>query len=202
MNQELNNLVELYRDQFLPIYSELVARLIDKPLQTLIEIENIFTHIMNYLDQSNSTDIQQKNLEKAYNHLSRLILDSYKIIWVEVGKEIDKFFGDRLILKFGANLSENNLKEAYIKFKNLGISARKLEIETVGKSILASIEGYEKAIKQGDVILRSFDIDKIRELEKFSLWDKVKSQSVGIFLSFPVGVGAGILATYIWTKWS
>ena len=95
-----NDFIKFYKEVFLPVYADVVIFLNDKPIQILVEIENIFSHLMIFFDKKNPRDERIDNLNKAYNHLLRVTLDSYKILWVEISKFIDSLVSDEEKRKF------------------------------------------------------------------------------------------------------
>ena len=68
-----------YREQFLPIYADLVAMRGEKFNAINNEIANAFSH----LASANSKDtFDQVNAEKALNHLQQGTLDAAKLLWL------------------------------------------------------------------------------------------------------------------------
>jgi len=83
-------LVSLYKEWFKPAYADLAAYIAKKPENFLTEIENTFSHLMIALDNSEAENIRKDNIKKACNHLARATLDCYKILWIELEKDINR----------------------------------------------------------------------------------------------------------------
>ncbi len=81
---ELDEVFEFYRTEFVPAYSDLVGYIGDKPQQIVIELENTFAHLSQYFNPSLDIHGKDKNLEKAHDHLVRVTLDCYKLLWVTI----------------------------------------------------------------------------------------------------------------------
>lgn len=79
MTQE--DIFVLYRERFIPIYSDFVSLTAIKPKQILIEQENILAHLSQAQNPNIDTRLQQANLEKAFNHMIRVTLDMHKLVW-------------------------------------------------------------------------------------------------------------------------
>jgi len=192
----LNDFLDFYQKTFLPIYGDLVAFLNDKPVQILIEIENIFSHLIVFLNENNPEKKRIDNLQKAYNHILRATLDSYKILWVEMSKFIDSLILNEEKRKFTINLNEDELLKLWKNFKKSSENARKLELSNIGENnIQSAITEYSKAIEIGKNIINHYDENKDNALKKFSLKNLFKSQIIGLI----VGVIAGIISTLIYT---
>ncbi len=190
-----NDFVRFYKEVFLPVYADVIIFLNDKPIQILVEIENIFAHLMVFFDEKNSEDERIDNLKKAYNHLLRVTLDSYKILWVEISKFVDSLVSNEEKRKFVLNLEEDKVLKLWKEFKELSKNARKLELSNIGKNnIQQVIEKYGDAIEIGKKIIDSYDENKNNALNKFSLKNFIKSQIIG----FIVGVISGVVATIIY----
>jgi len=192
----IDNFLKFYKEVFLPVYADVIIFLNDKPVQILVEIENVFSHLMVFLDERNSKTERINNLEKAYNHLLRVTLDSYKILWVEISKFIDSLISNEEKRKFVINLEEHEVLKLWREFKKLSEDARKLELSNIGKNnIQLVIEKYGEAIEVGKNIIDSYDENKNNALKKFSLKNLIKDHMIG----FIVGVVSGIVATVVYS---
>lgn len=198
-----NDFLDLYTGEFLPAYSDLVAYLADKPAGMLLDIEATFSHIMVYLTaaraaaaaQENRTDaVAQKNLDQAYNHMVRLILDCHKHLWVAVSEQIDQIYSDDLKRKFTVNMSEHEFVQKYHQFKKSAMEARRLEMQQVGKKPLEAIKKYRETTALGLEILDCFDPDKMRHYDSFSIRRYLKEHGAAILVG---GVIGGILTTLV-----
>lgn len=144
----LRKLVDFYRTSYFPIYSDLVGYLGDKPRQVLVETENLLTHIICFIDEDLSSDKRDENLRKAYNHLVRVTIDCYKILWVAVRDDILE------VEAIQEQLAQNGMSQSQFfaykqRFKELSKEARRVEMENIGSTPEACIEAYGKVIEYG-----------------------------------------------------
>jgi len=190
-----NDFIKFYKEVFLPVYADVIIFLNDKPIQILVEIENIFSHLMIFFDKKNPKTERIDNLNKAYNHLLRVTLDSYKILWVEISKFIDSLVSDEEKRKFVINLDEHKVLELWREFKALSENARKLELSNIGKNNVETvIKKYGEAIEIGKKIIDNYDEDKNKALKKFTLKNFIKSQGIGLIM----GIISGVIATLVY----
>ncbi len=189
MQPSLSDFLELYNKIFKPAYADLVAYIGDKPVEIIVEIENTFSHLMVYLDSSEESEIRDKNLEKAYNHLLRAALDCRKLLWkiiIEDVEEIAKNRDKRLILA----ISESEFLKLLNKLREKSKLARRREIENIGKNPLEAIKLYEEAIETGLKIIQAVDKDKEVHLSFF--------RRVFTIENIIVSVIGGLIASIIW----
>ncbi len=83
-----DDIFDLYRQRFIPVYADFVALTTIKPQQILIEQENILAHISQYLNIELSEELREENLQKAYNHMVRVTLDMHKLVWAELRSKL------------------------------------------------------------------------------------------------------------------
>jgi len=174
--------INFYNSDFLPVYADTVAYLADKPAQIIIEIENTFSHIAQYLNNNNSDEVKNANIEKAYNHLLRATIDCYKILWVTMNNDIEVFMGNSNNRKFTVNLSENDAMNLWIKFKEKAQDARRKELSGVGITPLNTITAYKETVEIGWELLKNCDREKLSSLKKFNLINTIKEQWIGFIL--------------------
>ncbi len=190
-----NDLITFYNTTFLPVYADTVAFLADKPAQIIIELENAFAHQMKYLDTNNSKEIQEDNLNKAYNHLVRATIDCYKLLWVEMSEEIEIFMGDDKTRKFAVNMQENEAVTLWVDFRKKAQEARRQELDGIGKTPLDTISLYSETVAIGWTILKECDREKMKSLQKFNLKNFFLQQWIGLLVGIIGGLlTAGILA--------
>ncbi len=193
MSLRLEDLILFYRDVFIPVYSDTVGYIADKPIQIIVEIENAFAHIMVYLDDANSPKIKEDNLKKAYNHLLRASMDCYKILWVKMSDDIDKIAKDEYKRKFVVNMPEHLFLKKWATFKENAKKARNKEINKIGQNdTIEVVESYKEAVAAGWDMLKSIDIDKINTYRRFSIINFIKQQWIGII----TGIIASAVVAY------
>lgn len=125
-----------YLGEVEPVYTYLVAIKGEKPLQALVEIENTFKHLAN---AAIGFEIE-KNMQRASAHMTRLHLDLYKLLAVEV-----------------KILIENRDKDIHSPYVNAIRKARASEVNHVGdKSQNDSLDRYKEAINVG---LKELELD-------------------------------------------
>ena len=192
---QLKDFLEFYHNIFIPIYSDTVAYLADKPVQIIIEIENAFAHLIVYLDDDTDLKTKEDNLKKAYNHIARAALDSYKILWVKMSEDIDELVHDKTKRKFVTNIPERELMENFIIFKEKAKEARRIEIKNIGRdNIIKTINAYKEAIEAGWNILHNIDPDKLASYKKFTIKKMIREQWIG----FLIGFCSSLAATWLW----
>lgn len=163
----LANFLCFHKEAYLPIYSDLVGYLGDKPRQVLVEIENIFTHFVRYSDQREEDGAREENLKRAYNHLVRVTIDCYKILWVEIKNDMVEL--RNIALEGGMSQADFFVKKQ--EFKEKTMQARALEMESVGIHPQDCIAAYEEVINLGWDILKNFKDELIQH--QTSGWSNV-----------------------------
>lgn len=191
MVQVYKEFFHVYKDFFLPSYSDLVAYLADKPSQILVEIENAFSHLAQTYNENISEKLQEENLNKATAHLQRISLDCYKLLWAEMKIEIDAIFKSHDMRSFGLNISEAEFVSKKESFASKAREARKLEIDSVGIEPLKSLNTYGEAVELGWQILKSVDPNKAYKLKKRSKLDRFKHYLLDIVLG-------NIISNIVW----
>jgi len=126
--KQLTGYLLLYSKRIIPVYNYLIAIKGQKPLQVLIEIENIFAH-MAQACRSRNTD---NNLLRAKTHLTRLEIDTYKLLLVEI----------KLLLEKELHMSK--------EFITLSRKAREIELDEIGSNDNEKVRlSYKNAIDYG-----------------------------------------------------
>lgn len=189
-----DELISFYKNNFLPIYADVVAMLADKPQQIVFEIENTFSHLMVMLehDETDQT-LSHKNLDKAYNHLVRATLDSYKILWSEMSNFLDEIIKDRHTRYSSFNGKDHEILESWNNFKKKALEARQHEMKEVGKDQLLTISKYKDAIDEGRFLMNNFDFSKFQYSKKTKLWMILKNN----FVAFILGVISSAIVSYL-----
>lgn len=192
-SQDIDDLFEDYRNIFIPAYSDLVGYIADKPAQISIELENILAHIsQNYNPALDSSD-KEINLKKAHDHLIRVTLDCYKLMWVEMNYALDTicFDGSKIL---AINMPEHDFMKRYGEFKESAQEARRKELNSIGNNPLDSLEDYKNATNIGKELIASIDEHKIRKLDSFLVRHKVKEYLIG----FSIGlISSGTVALIV-----
>ena len=179
---------DLYRDRFLPIYSDYVSLTAVKPQQILIEQENILAHLSQSQNPHLSEKFQKENLMKAHNHMLRVTLDMHKLVWAETKGKLDAFvLNDKKRLAF--NLKESEVLQLYEQFINKARAARKFEMSNVGNNPIASIEPYEEVNTIGNQLLGQLDEIKAQTITH---WGRIFTTKEFLF-----GVTASLIASII-----
>jgi hypothetical protein len=143
----LEELLLFYNDKYVPAYSEMVGYTGDKPAQVLVEFENMAVHLIKFLDKG-----QPDNLEKAYNHLVRVTIDCYKILWIEIKEDIASILKNPRLIE-SLSVTGVEFYPMVALFKEQGTIARKSEVQNTGTKPTTCLEEYAKAIYLGwDII--------------------------------------------------
>jgi len=189
-------LVSLYKEWFKPAYADLVAYIAKKPENILTEIENTFSHLMIALDNSEDENIRKDNLKKAHNHLARATLDCYKILWIELEKDINSIYhsdAKRLAL----TISETEFLKLKKQFKDAILKARKMEHHYIGKDPLKAVPYYIEAIEIGKQIIDSLDKNKENLAKKYTFKSFLKYE---VLVGFLLGIITGLIANWLYSK--
>lgn len=161
MKKNLKEFLALYRNKYLPVYSDIVSYLADKPEQVLVESENILAHIIMGIDVTHNKSVRSENITKAYNHLQRLIIDCYKILWVRIWDDIDEI-SKCPDLENCLTVPISDYIVAKERFRMYSSIARDLEINSVGHgpNIMNCLDMYAYAINYGYQVKHLFDMSK------------------------------------------
>ena len=184
-----------YENYFQPAYADLVSFIADKPQQITFEIENSFSHIMVY--HSNDSNISQtkkdENLQKAYSHLVRATIDSYKILWVEISNILDKAIDDKNHRALSFNASEAETIKVWNEFKKYAKYARQNELKNIGIDPEKTINEYKKTIEIGMQLFNDFDYEKYKKVEKSIFKHKTKDYMFTFIIGIITGVISGVI---------
>ena len=190
---ELDEVFEFYRTEFVPAYSDLVGYIGDKPQQIVIELENTFAHLSQYFNPSLDIHGKDKNLEKAHDHLVRVTLDCYKLLWVTIHEKLGVIEKDESIRKLGLNISETEFLTKFRKLRKLAQEARGIEMASVGLAPMESLDKYKEVVKDGYELISTRDKNKIKEIKSLKRFVSKKDFIVGII----VGIIAGLISGYL-----
>lgn len=171
-----------YREHFIPVYSDFVALALIKPEQVLIEESNILSHIAQYFNGELTEDLQQDNLEKAKNHLTRVTIDLNKLVWAEVRWKVAPF-AVRAKGRLCFNLAENDIISLYADFLKKGREARLFEMSHIGNDPLDTIKFYEEVNAIGFILLDSLDYFKISKVQRWIKLSGIKPFLLGVLAS-------------------
>ena len=177
---DTDELFAFYRTEFIPAYSDLVGYIGDKPQQVLIELENAVSHISQVFNPEATQQEKDNNIEKAYNHLLRVTLDCYKLLWVSIHDQLKIIEGDQSKRKFGLNMSESSFLIKLQELRKLAQEARKKETTSVGLNPLASFDSYKEVVGAGYKLIDSIDENKINEIKSLKRFISAKEFILGI----------------------
>jgi len=177
-----NDLLNLYRNSFVPIYADFVALTAIKPEQVLIEESNILSHLVQHLNREISKELQDENLKKAENHLIRATLDLHKMVWAEIKTRLEPFvFNEKRRLAF--SVAEADVYKGYSQFLKLAKEARNYEIAHIGNSPVETILKYEAVNTIGYELLNKIDVFKAKRVKKWSYIFSTKEFILGVLAS-------------------
>ncbi len=187
-----DEIFQLYREKFVPVYADLVVLAQTKPTQILIEEVNVLSHIAQSQNQQIPETLREENLVKAKNHLIRATIDLHKLIFAELKGTLDKFAldsKDRLVF----NKSDCDVLKGYTDFMKTGKEARRFEVLHIGHNPLDSIILYEKANEIGFELYESLDKVKLKKLKHSFTVLKIKEIALGII----IGITATVSTPYV-----
>jgi hypothetical protein len=161
-----SDFVQYYRDTFVPAYSDVTSYLLNKPEEVLQGMENISSHMIQYLDATKDTTTRQENLKKAFHHLERATLDCYKILWVRMETDLIEIINDSELRKFCVNTNEGNFLEKYNEFINRVRAARAFELNNVGTDLSVTVEHYKRVVECGNLLCGFIDKIKVQDYKE------------------------------------
>ncbi len=85
-DDKIGHLFDFYRERFIPAYADLVGYVGGKPLQVSNELDNVLSHLAQCYNPNFDDAKKNENVDKALNHLTRVTLDCYKLLWVDINK--------------------------------------------------------------------------------------------------------------------
>jgi len=192
-SMDVDELFEFYKKEFIPAYSDLVGYIGDKPQQVLIELENVLSHLSQLFNPEVTPEKKSVNLQKANDHLFRVTLDCYKLLWINIHDQLKRIEGDDSVRKLGLNISEAEFTMKLQKIKKLAQEARSIEMESVGLSPMASIDKYKEVVKSGYELIDKRDNIKISEIKSLKRFISTKEFLIGIV----IGVFGGLISGYV-----
>lgn len=187
---ELDEVFTLYRDEFLPAYADVVGYVANKPEQIANEIENIFSHIAQIHNPNLSVSIREANVAKSYDHLERVTLDCYKILWGHMNGELEKLYLNKWKRSLCLSINEAEFLTKRREFINKAQEARRLEMTSVGDEPLQSINKYKEVVAIGVELLNSIDSEKENKVGLLIAFATSKEVIITILLSFIAGLMA------------
>ena len=184
----LDELFDFYREECVPAYSDVVGYLAERPEQFLIEIENSFSHIAQYFNPELEQEDREKNISKAKDHLIRITLDSYKLLWILIDQDLEEIHGDSFKRQFCVNLPQTEFALQFQEFKKLAQKARNLETSSVGVEPLKALEAYKETIALGRCLLDKVDPEKIENSKSIRRFVSTREFIIGLTTGFISGV--------------
>jgi hypothetical protein len=181
-----DDIFDLYRKKFIPIYADFVALTTIKPQQILIEQENILAHLSQHRNKDLGDEMREENLQKAYNHMVRVTLDMHKLVWAELRAKLEPFALDGK-KRLAFNTPEHNVLNMFSDFMNHARDARHFEMKHVGNNPIGAIEKYGAANAAGNNLLAQLDDVKAATVSK---WTRVFTSR-----DFVIGVAASLTAS-------
>ncbi len=191
---EINELYSLYEEHFVPAYADLTIFTLKKYEEVMNGIHDAFFHVMQSFNDKTDPEVQNGNVKKAYDHILRSTLDCYKIMWVELKTKLDAVYLDPEKRTYCFCLPVDEVISQYDVFQERSKEARKIEIENVGVSQLASLESWKGAISKGLELYEGIDWVKIESLER----DRIKWRSKETLIGFLIGIASSTVAAIIW----
>lgn len=162
---DIDDLFEFYRDWCIPAYSDLVGYVAVKPEQIPVEFENAFAHVAQFYNPGITLEEKVNNISKAKDHLIRVTLDSYKLLWTEMEADIDLIKSDPFKLKYCINMKQGDFLSKYQNFKQKAQTARNLEMGSIGIDPLSALDCYKEAIDIGRELIDAIDREKVKYSE-------------------------------------
>ena len=194
---DIDDLFKFYREECVPAYSDLVGYIADKPIQFLIEIENAFAHVAQFHNPETTPEEKITNISKAKDHLVRVTLDSYKLLWILISQDLEEIYGDSFKRQFCVNLPQNEFSLKFQEFKRLAQKARNLETSSVGVEPLRALEAYKETIALGRDLLEKVDQEKIENSKSIRRFISTREFVIGLTTGFISGVLSSLLVAWL-----
>ncbi|MBF0465714.1 MAG: hypothetical protein HQK88_12135 [Nitrospirae bacterium] len=179
----------LYREQFLPIYADLIALQGVKPMQILIEESNFLSHLCQFYNDTLDEDTRNDNLIKSENHLIRAVIDLNKLVWASLRSKLDQLIIAQPTKRLSFNLPEEDVLNGFKQFFDRGREARKFEMQNIGNNPISCVEYYQRATRIGVELFEKVDVLKVAKINSWTAIVKTKE--------FLFGVAASIVATIL-----
>lgn len=183
MNDLEVQMFQFYKEVYIPIYSDLVGFLGEKPIQVIVEIESAFSHVAAAKLNPNDYNL---HITKAFHHIKRAALDCSKLLWVECKSELEKIIDDKDLRKYGLKTSEADFLVLYKKSVTLAKEARRKETNMDGSDIVEVIEAYQQAAHCMFDAINFVDLNVVARLKK-SQELSAKSAWFGVILTGVIG---------------
>lgn len=190
-----DDLFKFYREEFVPAYSDTVGFIAKKPRQVLTEVENTFSHLAQYYNPALNADRQEENLRKARDHLERVTLDCYKILWIEMNGILSEFYEDEDKRLFTINMPEHEFLKNFNLFREKAQEARRIEMTSLGSRPLKAVELYKEPVDIGKTLINSIDGHKSN---KFDGYRRIISSKKTV-IAFIIGILTGVIANYLYS---
>lgn len=120
-------LEKLYFEHYAFAYNTLISNFFKKPVKPIIELEAAFSHFMHFVRyvRQKKLDNAEKNLDRFGAHIERMLLDLYKICflnYLELTKKLlEKQPFDERFLRFHVRVSEAFYEARIFEIENIGI---------------------------------------------------------------------------------
>jgi len=191
-----DEIFKLYRNHFLPAYSDFVVLSQSKPQQILIEESNTLSHLAQAFNEKLEPEKRTENLNKAHNHIIRATLDLHKLIFALLKENLDKFVHDDR-LRLGFNKPDSDVLKDFSAFIQKGRDARKTEVNSIGNNPLRAIVEYEEANHIGFNLYLTLDIFKSTKVTYFLKKHALKEIAIAFIIGCVSSYVAGNLPDVI-----
>jgi hypothetical protein len=185
---DIDDLFKFYREECVPAYSDLVGYIADKPVQFLTEIENAFAHVAQFHNPETTPEEKATNISKAKDHLMRVTLDSYKMLWTKMESDISQIHEDDFKRKYCINMSQGEFLVKYQNFKKTAQTARNLETQSIGIDPLKALGSYKEAIEIGRELIDAIDPEKVENSKSDLRVISLKRNVLELAISFVAGI--------------
>lgn len=174
---------------FKDIFADLVILTGLKPSEVLFELEAVLSHLaVSKLHPEEA----QKNVDKAMSHMQRASLDAAKMLYITFVRRIADALPEKPEhRKYILNCGDSEFIRLVTKAEELGLKARRIELQNMGRNPEEALEPYyDAAIAMRDAYLH-IDTDKLRTFIPLSTRYFVEQHWVG----FLIGVASSAVVT-------
>ncbi len=126
---------------------------------------------------------EQENVNMAMRHLQRASLDAAKMLWVTYVRRIEASLPDRIeFRKYVLNCADAEYIKLFTKAEELGLNARRIELENMGRNPSESMDHYYNAVFAIREAYLRIDPEKVQSFLPLSIRYFVERNWLGFVL--------------------
>ncbi len=180
LNHTEREVYELLLGKFKDVFADLVILTGKKPSEILFELESVLSHLA---VSKLYPEEEQENVNMAMRHLQRASLDAAKMLWVTYVRRIEASLPDRIeFRKYVLNCADAEYIKLFTKAEELGLNARRIELENMGRNPSESMDHYYNAVFAIREAYLRIDPEKVQSFLPLSIRYFVERNWLGFVL--------------------